>query len=45
MLHQDINPEWIMNFITNADEMLDKDPKAQAQLGDLSGSNAESKSY
>lgn len=25
-------PEWIMNFTTNTDEMLDKDPKAQAQL-------------
>jgi cytochrome c5 len=25
-------PEWIMNFITNPDEMLDKDPVAQAQL-------------
>lgn len=25
-------PEWIMNFITNVDEMLDKDPKAQAML-------------
>ncbi len=25
-------PEWIMNFITNTDEMLNKDPKAQAQL-------------
>jgi cytochrome c551/c552 len=25
-------PEWIMNFSTNPDEMLDKDPKAQAQL-------------
>lgn len=24
--------EWIMNFITNTDEMLTKDPKAQAQL-------------
>lgn len=24
--------EWIMNFITNTDEMLNKDPKAQAQL-------------
>jgi cytochrome c5 len=24
--------EWIMNFITNPDVMLDKDPKAQAQL-------------
>lgn len=24
--------EWIMNFTTNTDEMLDKDPKAQAQL-------------
>jgi cytochrome c2 len=25
-------PEWIMNFITNTDEMINKDPKAQAQL-------------
>lgn len=25
-------PAWIMNFITNPDEMLDKDPKAQAML-------------
>lgn len=25
-------PEWIMNFITNLDEMLARDPKAQAQL-------------
>jgi cytochrome c551/c552 len=25
-------PEWIMNFITNTDEMLNKDPKVQAQL-------------
>lgn len=25
-------PEWIMNFITNTDAMLDKDPKLQAQL-------------
>jgi mono/diheme cytochrome c family protein len=25
-------PQWIMNFITNPDEMLDMDPKAQAQL-------------
>lgn len=24
--------EWIMNFTTNTDVMLDKDPKAQAQL-------------
>lgn len=24
--------EWIMNFITNTDEMLSKDPKAQAML-------------
>ena len=24
--------EWIMNFITNTDDMLNKDPKAQAQL-------------
>ena len=23
---------WIMNFITNTDEMLNKDPAAQAQL-------------
>lgn len=25
-------PWWIMNFITNPDPMIDKDPKAQAQL-------------
>lgn len=25
-------PEWIMNFITNTDEMINKDPVAQAQL-------------
>lgn len=25
-------PEWIMNFLTNTDEMIDKDPKAQAML-------------
>jgi len=25
-------PEWIMNFVTNPDVMIDKDPKAQAQL-------------
>lgn len=25
-------PEWIMNFITNTDEMIDKDPKAQKML-------------
>ena len=25
-------PEWIMNFVTNTDEMLNKDPKAKAQL-------------
>lgn len=24
--------EWIMNFVTNTDEMLNKDPKAKAQL-------------
>lgn len=24
--------EWIMNFVTNTDEMLNKDPQAQAQL-------------
>lgn len=24
--------DWIMNFVTNTDAMLDKDPKAQAQL-------------
>ena len=26
------NPEWIMNFATNPDEMLQKDAKAQAML-------------
>jgi len=26
------SPEWIMNFATNPDEMLEKDPKAQAML-------------
>lgn len=25
-------PAWILNFTTNTDEMLDKDPKAQAML-------------
>lgn len=25
-------PHWIMNFITNPDPMIDKDPKLQAQL-------------
>jgi cytochrome c2 len=25
-------PEWIMNFITNTDSMINKDPKMQAQL-------------
>ena len=25
-------PEWIMNFMTNTDEMIDKDPKAQEML-------------
>lgn len=25
-------PTWIMNFVTNTDEMIDKDPKAQAML-------------
>lgn len=25
-------PAWILNFITNVDEMLTKDPEAQAQL-------------
>jgi len=25
-------PEWIMNFITNPDPMIDKDPELQAQL-------------
>lgn len=25
-------PEWILNFVTNTDDMLDKDPKAQAML-------------
>lgn len=26
------HPAWIMNFVTNTDEMIDKDPKAQAML-------------
>jgi mono/diheme cytochrome c family protein len=26
------SPEWIMNFLSNTDEMLDKDPELQAQL-------------
>ncbi len=25
-------PEWIMNFVTNTDEMIDKDPTAQVLL-------------
>lgn len=25
-------PTWLMNFITNTDEMINKDPEAQAQL-------------
>lgn len=25
-------PEWVLNFITNPDPMIDKDPKAQAML-------------
>ncbi|MEP7319675.1 MAG: c-type cytochrome, partial [Panacibacter sp.] len=25
-------PVWIMNFVTNTDEMITKDPSAQAQL-------------
>ena len=25
-------PAWILNFITNTDEMINKDPEAQAQL-------------
>lgn len=25
-------PHWIMNFITNPDPMIDKDPELQAQL-------------
>lgn len=25
-------PDWIMNFMTNTDAMIDKDPKAQAML-------------
>jgi cytochrome c551/c552 len=29
---QRYTPQWIMNFITNPDEMLNIDPKAQAQL-------------
>ena len=27
-----LKPEWIMNFITNTEEMLNKDPKAKALL-------------
>jgi cytochrome c551/c552 len=26
------SPEWIMNFVTNVDEMLDKDAEAKAML-------------
>ena len=26
------SPEWIMNFVTNTDDMISKDPKAQAML-------------
>ncbi len=26
------SPSWIMNFITNTDEMISKDPEVQAQL-------------
>jgi len=26
------NPAWILNFVTNTDDMIDKDPKAQAML-------------
>jgi hypothetical protein len=25
-------PEWLMNFITNPDPMIDKDPEVQAML-------------
>jgi hypothetical protein len=25
-------PEWVMNFVTNTDEMITKDPEAQAML-------------
>ena len=25
-------PEWVMNFVTNTDEMLNKDPESQAML-------------
>jgi len=25
-------PEWVMNFVTNTDEMINKDPQAQALL-------------
>lgn len=31
-LTKKLTAEWIMNFITNPDVMLDKDPEAQAQL-------------
>ena len=36
-----IPAEWIMNFITVTDAMLNKDPKAQAQLENMPGKNAE----
>jgi cytochrome c5 len=26
------SPEWIMNFVTNTDDMINKDPKVQAML-------------
>lgn len=26
------SPDWILNFVTNTDDMIDKDPKAQAML-------------
>lgn len=31
-LTQRRKPEWILNFITNTDVMIDKDPELQAQL-------------
>ena len=36
-------PEWIMNFITNPDPMIDKDPKATGTIRNLFGSYAKSR--
>ena len=36
-------PQWIMNFITNPDPMIDKDPELQAQFRIMSSSYAKPK--